>query len=93
MEYVKKSAFVNCWHQSDWESAAMWALYAQRHGLAVKSTVAALQRSFASDVRDVFVVRVRYTDKLPDEPPVIRAIFRKRPSFAHEREIRAFICC
>lgn len=37
------------------------------------------------------IVAVQYTDKLPDVPPLIQAVSRKRRSFSHEQEIRALI--
>ena len=87
-EVNKKSTFVSCWHQSDHESAAMWTTYGTE-GIGVKSTVGALKSAFEVEERPIGIAVVRYTDQLPDVPPLTQAVFRKRPSFEHEHEIRA----
>lgn len=39
----RKCAFMNCWHRSSYESAAMWDLYSiQNQGIAIRSTVGRL---------------------------------------------------
>ena len=37
-DQLQKKTFVNCWHISPHESAALWALYSKESGLAIKST-------------------------------------------------------
>src|SRR6266581_7483717 len=43
---VREWIFVNCWHMNNYESAAMWQLYAQKNeGIAIQSTFARLKDS------------------------------------------------
>src|SRR5687768_15588589 len=44
---VRSEVYVNCWHVSDYESAALWDQYASSAGFAIKSTVRALRESIA----------------------------------------------
>jgi hypothetical protein len=44
-----RTTFVNCWHMSDYESAAMWKLYLRDHGVAIQTTFEALVASLTSD--------------------------------------------
>jgi len=43
-QYNRTVLFVNCWHQSDDESAAMWALYGNQ-GVAVRTTFGLLTKA------------------------------------------------
>jgi len=43
-QYNRTVLFVNCWHQSDDESAAMWALYGNQ-GVAVRTTFGLLSKA------------------------------------------------
>ena len=51
---------VNCWHLNQSESAAMWQLYGEKRGIAVRTTYSRLRRSFAPESRDVLLGQVRY---------------------------------
>lgn len=85
--------FMNCWHVSDHESAAMWEIY-QRAGLgvAVQSTWGALTRSIGGD-REVYGARVNYVDykQAIIRDNVAELFLHKRRSFAHEQEARLMI--
>jgi hypothetical protein len=36
---IFKSTLVNCWHQNEFESEAMWRLYSENHkGIAIQTT-------------------------------------------------------
>ena len=55
--------FVNCWHMSEVESAAMWKIYASdQAGVAVVSTVDRLIAALAPTKRHVHIGRVQYVD-------------------------------
>jgi hypothetical protein len=87
-----KSA-VNCWHLSEDESAAMWALYSRSNlGISVRSTTARFIRSIEAAPQDVFIGVVSYIDydrtAIP-ENNTFYAVLHKRRSFAHEQELRA----
>jgi len=85
---------VNCWHANDVESEAMWKLYsALGSGVAVESTVERL-RDVLTPTSGINIDRVRYEDFDPGQ--IIKGyssyfLMLKRPSFAHEREVRATI--
>ena len=85
---------VNCWHWSEYESAAMWSAYArEQYGIAIRTDFKRLCDSFTDEV-DIFVGRVHYVDynkTLIPEENVLSAYLHKRKSFEHEREVRAVI--
>lgn len=93
---VTQWVYVNCWHENEHESAAMWAQYIKSgEGIALRSSVGRLKRSTARDETVVFVGRVKYIDYEKDGLPaealgnVLHAFAHKRKSFEHEREVRA----
>ena len=87
----RPSILINSWHENDHESAAMWKLYAtDGAGIAIKTNFGNFTRSLM-DNQDIYVGRVKYD---PPEKPVsslIDPFFYKRPSFSHEREVRAIM--
>ncbi len=94
LEY-RKLVFVNCWHMSNYESAALWRLYLKSdEGIAIQSTRERLNVALAMGNQSVWTVPVQYVDYTHDDPPVPTrmAPFRyKRKSFEHEKELRAII--
>jgi hypothetical protein len=96
--------YVSCWHISDVESAALWWLYSENKGetIAIQTTAGNL-RSETKDKwpRDVIrMCRVKYDPQNAGKPigggrlfssSGWESIVYKRPSFVHERELRAFI--
>jgi len=91
----RKYVFVNCWHMSDCESAALWRLYLKSgEGIAIRSTRNRLGAAFANSKLGVWQVPIWYIDYNADDPPIPTrwAPFRyKRKSFAHEKELRAIV--
>lgn len=91
----RKYVFLNCWHQSEHESAALWQLYLKSNeGIAVKSSINKLGSSCAASYSSIWTVPVWYIDYSNDDPPVPTrmAPFRyKRKSFEHESELRAIV--
>lgn len=88
---MRSNVFVNCWHESDEESAAMWKLYARDAGIAVRSTFANLAKSIQTK-QPIYIGRIRYIDYVMDPMPTGNAFtpfLHKRKSFEHEREVRA----
>ena len=93
--------FVSCWHWSEFESDAMWKIYAQQSaGVSIKTDFAALSKSFVDD-QAVYVGRVKYIDYNPDiadydvnlapEGNSMGPLLYKRNHFQHEREVRAIL--
>ena len=96
---TERSIYVNCWHMSEIESAAMWRLYlSSGAGVAIESTWERLVSSLGEPEHPATKMiggRVRYLD--PEAAPVdpddialngFSAHGIKRPSFSHEREVR-----
>jgi hypothetical protein len=84
--------FASCWHANEEESDAMWRLYCPpREGVALQTTYERLETSLPPGP-DCALGMVQY---IPDSAwslahPVSPFTFcmRKRPAFAHEREVR-----
>ena len=86
--------FVNCWHESENESAAMWKIYSREYdGIAVKTTFEALTQSFTDD-RTVYVGKINYIDYSSEPIPegnLFSPFLHKREMFEHEKEVRAIV--
>jgi hypothetical protein len=96
------SHFVNCWYVSEFESDAMWRLYSQNdEGIAIRSTIGRLKKSFEKTPEQVWIGKVHYIDYDQWTPPEngneksqfvgIEPFFWKRISFSYENELRALI--
>jgi hypothetical protein len=88
----RKGIYVNCWHMSNFDSAAMWSIYAGRgSGIAITSSYDSLQASFRSDQK-LFGGKIVYSDYSTDIIDVsnnlLTTTMRKRRSFEFEREFR-----
>ena len=90
----RKYAHLNCWHQNEYESEAMWKIYSQSDkGIAIQSTIGRLKHCF-TDEREVNIGKVKYIDYNVDMIPVcdfFSPFFYKRKSFSYEQEIRALV--
>lgn len=93
---------INCWHANEYESFAMWKLYAvEGIGVAVRSTYDRLASSLPRADRHrnqsgpwmlelpVRIAKVRYVDYDKYDGAHEDPFLLKRKSFEHEREIRA----
>lgn len=90
---MRCSFFVNCWHESKYESAALWDQYTQSAGFALCTTVGHLKQSI-SDERKVYIGRIKYLDYDKDtvhELNMLLPPFLKRKSFQHENEVRMML--
>ncbi len=85
---------INCWHESDHESDAMWKLYSKDdNGIAIKTDFDSFARSFTAS-EDIFIGRVSYVDyetAFFTDRNSLEPFLCKRKSFEHEREVRAII--
>jgi hypothetical protein len=89
---VRGFTFINCWHANEYESAAMWDLYAKTNeAVAIETTYDKLQNILPDEA---FLGCVKYidyeTDWLP-EGNSFNPFMHKRKSFEHEREVRSVI--
>ena len=83
---------INCWYAADYESAAMWKLYAPTSGLAIRTSFPALRDSFIGAER-IHIGKVNYIDYERDimnlQSNALSAFLYKRNHFRHENEVRA----
>ena len=90
----RRSVCVNCWHESQHESAAMWKIYAKEgNGIAIRTQFNGLAKSFV-DKDEVYIGRVRYINYEADPMPetnVMAPYMHKRQAFEYEQEVRAVI--
>jgi hypothetical protein len=98
---LKRLTKINCWHRADYESDAMWRLYAgESKGLAICSTPERmraafrpfrLQPQYASE--DLWGGEVRYADLLSVRmnTGMLDRFFYKHQAFSWEREFRLAI--
>ena len=95
IEKMTKAKYViSCWHEMEYESDAMWRLYAGRGcGIAIKADFGSLI-TFVGDMdgpgTDYMAGNVEYVDYKTEDIPVLygKSLFYKRKSFSHEREVR-----
>ncbi|MGC9968987.1 MAG: DUF2971 domain-containing protein [Bryobacteraceae bacterium] len=96
IEHLRSSIFVNCWHASKGESAAMWRLYSPTgYAIAIGSSIGRLRKALAGTPDQVMIGRVTYVDSNRYSPRELRNLFDpsliKDRSFAHEREVRLLL--
>ena len=91
----RTSNFVNCWHESKYESDAMWKLYLRgNEGIAIRTQFGRFRKALEHSAKSIFAGRVRYVDYATAQIPfgnTLQAVLYKRISFEHEREVRAVI--
>lgn len=88
---VGRSIFVNCWHNSDYESAALWSIYANPAGICVETTAHDLKLALADQPDDLYIGSVQYLDfgvEHFDRNNLFSYVLKKRLSFEHEHEVR-----
>jgi hypothetical protein len=97
--------YVNCWFESHSESAAMWSIYAQNAGIAVRSNLDRLEKVMEAlpkrlhgfEVNQWGFGRITYLDEdeiakqLRDPKRRDDLTFVKRSSFSHEQESRLIL--
>lgn len=89
---LRNEVAVNCWHASDYESAAMWELYSKSdEAVCIQSTYQKLVSALDSKAEIGTVQYVDYNSEyIPEHDPYL-AFLHKRKSFEHEKEVRAII--
>jgi hypothetical protein len=91
MKQFRASMYLNCWHASTYESAAMWSLYQNNgQGIAVRTEWHKLKRSLRGNwpIHGGAVKYVDYAQAFIPEGNVFAPFMHKRLSFAHENEVR-----
>ncbi|MEA3078565.1 MAG: hypothetical protein QOF60_3473 [Actinomycetota bacterium] len=86
---VRAMVAVNCWHEEESESDALWRIYsAKEEAVAIRTSAGALRQAMPS--RNVTVSRVHYVDPHNFEVPAgFHPYLYKRHFYRHEREVRA----
>ncbi len=88
--WLRQWTFINCWHQNDCESAAMWRLYAETNqAIAIQSTYEKLRAQLPSEVCIGMVEYKDYDAEWLPEGHTLFPFVHKRKSFVHEQELRA----
>lgn len=100
-EAIRFNTYVSCWHINEYESAAMWDLYANKSGsIAIETDVNTLKESFIKQPEQMLefgeVVYLDYqehknTSKAQEIDEIFRCQFYKRKSFVHESEYRVIL--
>lgn len=98
---LKRLTKISCWHRADYESDAMWKLYAGFHkGVAIETTVHTLVDSVAPfklqpnyGDETLWGGAIKYTDmtQVRLNTSMERRFFHKHQAFAWEREYRLAI--
>lgn len=90
---LRNYIFINSWHESQHESAAMWKLYLKSNeGIAIQSTFGRLKDCFKQGTPDIYIGQVYYRDYIKEKIPesnFFAPFTHKRKSFEHEKEVRA----
>jgi hypothetical protein len=86
----RTATYINCWHESEHESEAMWRLYSNflPNAVVVRTTFDRLYKSLGR-APSINIGRVKYIDLQTEYAGPNDAFWRKRKSFEHEREVRA----
>lgn len=90
---LRREHFVNCWTESS-DSMAMWDLYANSTGVAVRSTIRRLKSAVSAASEKIHIGSIEYvnwesTALWPNN--VFGMFVRKAFGFVHEKEIRMII--
>jgi hypothetical protein len=90
--HMRKTLFINCWHINNYDSLAMWSIYAGKgSGIAITSSYGALQASLRSE-RPLFGGKIEYSDYstgiIETNNITLTTAMRKRRRFDFEREFR-----
>ena len=89
--------FANCWYRSKYESASLWKTYSQGNGIAIRSTIGKLKKSFESSEYQIYISEIKYIDYNSETLPSdaigwsFSPFIYKRIEYESEKEIRALI--
>lgn len=94
LKWSHQWTFVNCWHMSDSESAAMWQLYSKSNeAIVIRSTFECLEECTKDQC---YIGKVNYLDyhspiDLIGDWDSLSPFVHKHRSFEHERELRILV--
>jgi len=88
----KKFTYTSSWSMNAEESFALWKIYLNnsKQGIAIKTTVGNIRKSFISQDLDCVIGQIEYTDKVKEvNQDLINGT--KKPYYEYENEFRVFI--
>jgi len=91
---LRPMVYMNCWHASEHESAAMWGLYQRDgRGVALRTTWGNLTSSLRTTwpIRGGAVRYVNYRETVIPSTSLFSTYMHKRESFSHEKEARLLL--
>lgn len=88
----RERVYINCWHENEHESEAMWRLYSSYldNAIAIRTTFSSLYDALGRNP-SISIGRVKYIDYSKSYAGPNDSFWRKRKSFEHEREVRAIV--
>ena len=91
-KWLREWTFVNCWHANEFESDAMWRLYARdEKAVAIETNYDTLSNILPENVFLGLVNYIDYDTQWLPEGNSLYPVMHKRKSFEYEREVRAVI--
>jgi hypothetical protein len=92
IKHMRQWVYANCWYMSEYESAAMWSLYARtEEAICIRSTFTKLQKQLPDNASLRCVNYIDYNNDTLPTSDEIWPFAQKRLSFEHEKEVRALI--
>lgn len=89
-KWIREWTYINCWHANEFESAAMWKLYAQTsEAIAIETDYETLTSVLPDNIHVGLVKYIDYDSEWLPEGNTFFPFTHKRKSFEHEREFRA----
>lgn len=91
---IRLITYASCFHINEYESAAMWKLYADNAGIAIQTRVGKLISALEREKEDVYIGKVNYIDEKSEVLEYVDNLgltFTKRKSFMSEHELRCTI--
>lgn len=83
----RAETFVNCWHQNQHESLAMWEIYSGR-GIAIRSNINLVYESIGDFIPRITPGKVQYVDHREDDSSETHPYFFKPRMYSYEQEVR-----
>lgn len=91
-DVMRQRTYINCWHENEFESAAMWDLYGKNNdSIAIETTYSKLKDSLTDEFCLGMVNYIDYKSMHVPENNIVSPFMHKRVSFKHEQEVRALI--
>lgn len=89
---AKTHTFINCWHENEYESEAMWKLYSSflENAIAIRTSYRSLYNGLGFNP-SINIGRVKYIDFRKSYAGINDSFWYKRIAFDHEKEVRAIL--